>query len=149
MARIVTDSDSEDDASSNDAHSNDGCGDPDVDGDGSQGEQSSGGESDNGSREGGDEPPAQRQCVKLGERPTGLPKTVDRRTLDPCLSALYDPDTSFYGNELTFTRVYSGRCIEGTVYTVPEDGDGLYQFVSAEIQRLAFQSKDASVQRGC
>ena len=84
------------------------------------------------------------ECVKLGERPPGLPKTVDRRTLEPCLSALYDQDTPFYGNELTFTRVYGGRCIEGTVYAVPEDGDGLYQFMSAEIQRRAFQSKDAS-----
>lgn len=73
------------------------------------------------------ERPAQRQ--KVGDRPEWLDEPKDTLTYQPVLGWLLQQEGGFFDTIASFARIYAKRCIAGVMYDVPQQGDGLYQFL--------------------
>ena len=68
----------------------------------------------------------------IGRRPENLPAPVDRLSRRPTLTKFVEQEGPFYGDKASFNRIYGNRCIANVRYEVPEDGDGLHQFLQTE-----------------
>ena len=73
-----------------------------------------------------DIPPAQRQRLKIGSRPTDLSETKDTLTYEPRLSSVLEQDSALYDTKASINRIFAQRMIAGIQYDVPQDGDGLH-----------------------